>query len=176
MRRVRIEIKSEKEFIGDLMKIAEKIDRGEAEPTDEMVLCFENFETFSRLITPDRLKLISVIKQNEPIEIEDLAELVGMNTDLIEELKELEILGLVEFDNSRVRVPYEEIVINLKNPMRNTSKMIMVKRYGRLKNLKKLAKVLDELEEGEEEVIEGIDYVEVVIVSDEKPKREDVRE
>ena len=46
----------------------------------------------------------------------------------------------------------------------------MVKRYGRLKNLEELAKVLDELEEGEEVVIEGIDYVEVVIVSDEKSK------
>jgi predicted transcriptional regulator len=115
MKRVRIEIKSEKEFIGDLMKIAEKIDRGEAEPTDEMVLSFENFETFYRSITPDRLNLINVIKQNEPIEIEDLAELVGMNTEsLIEELRELEILGLVEFDNSKVKVPYEEIVINLK--------------------------------------------------------------
>jgi len=115
MKRVRIEIKSEKEFIGDLMKIAEKIDKGEAEPTDEMVLSFENFETFYRSITPDRLNLINVIKQNEPIEIEDLAELVGMNTEsLIKELKELEILGLVEFDNSKVKVPYEEIVINLK--------------------------------------------------------------
>jgi len=115
MKRVRIEIKSEKEFIGDLMKIAEKIDIGEAEPTDEMVLSFENFETFYRSITPDRLNLINVIKQNEPIEIEDLAELVGMNTEsLIKELKELEILGLVEFDNSKVKVPYEEIVINLK--------------------------------------------------------------
>ena len=115
MKRVRIEIKSEREFIEDLMKIAEKIDRGEAEPTDEMVLSFENFEVFYRSITPDRLNLINVIKQNEPIEIEDLAELVGMNTEsLIEELRELEILGLVEFDNSKVRVPYEEIVISLK--------------------------------------------------------------
>ena len=47
----------------------------------------------------------------------------------------------------------------------------MVKKYGRLKNLEELVKVLDELEEGEEAVVEGIDYVEVVIVSDEKPKR-----
>jgi len=47
----------------------------------------------------------------------------------------------------------------------------MVKRYGRLKNLEEFVKVLDEIEEGEEAVIEGIDYVEVVIVSDEKPKR-----
>jgi predicted transcriptional regulator len=126
MKRVRIEIKSEREFIEDLMKIAEKIDRGEAEPTDEMVLSFENFEVFYRSITPDRLNLINVIKQNEPIEIEDLAELVGMNTEsLIEELRELEILGLVEFDNSKVRVPYEEIVISLKMKpvIRKTSKL-----------------------------------------------------
>ena len=46
----------------------------------------------------------------------------------------------------------------------------MVKKFGRLKNLEELTKVLDELEEGEEAVIEGIDYVEIVIVSDEKPK------
>jgi len=46
----------------------------------------------------------------------------------------------------------------------------MVKKFGRLKNLEEFAKVLDELEEGEEAVIEGIDYVEVVIVSDEKHK------
>jgi hypothetical protein len=48
----------------------------------------------------------------------------------------------------------------------------MVKRYGRLKNLEELAKI--SLEEGEEAIIEGIDYVEVVIVSDEMPKRKDI--
>jgi len=115
MKRIRIEIKSEREFIEDLMKIAEKIDRGEAAPTDEIVLSFEDFETFYRSITPDRLKLINIIKQNEPIKIEYLAELVGIDIEkLINELKELETLGLVEFDNSKVKVPYEEIVVNLK--------------------------------------------------------------
>ncbi len=51
----------------------------------------------------------------------------------------------------------------------------MVKKFGRLKNLEEFAKVLDELEEGEEAVIEGIDYVEVVVVSDEKPKHKIVQ-
>jgi len=46
----------------------------------------------------------------------------------------------------------------------------MVKKFGRLKNLDELIKVLDELKEGEEAIIEGIDYVKVVVVSDEKPK------
>lgn len=114
MRRIRIEIKSEKEFIDDLVKIAEKIDRDEVEPTDEMVLSFESFEAFYRSITPDRLKLINIIK-NDPIDIDYLAKLVGMDIErLTEELRELEILGLVEFENSRVKVPYEEIIVNLK--------------------------------------------------------------
>jgi len=51
----------------------------------------------------------------------------------------------------------------------------MVKKFGRLKNLEEFAKVLEELEEGEEAVIEGIDYVEVVIVSDKIPKRKVVQ-
>ena len=44
----------------------------------------------------------------------------------------------------------------------------MVKRVGKLKDLGELAKI--ELKEGESEIVEGIEHVEVVIVSDEKPK------
>jgi len=44
----------------------------------------------------------------------------------------------------------------------------MTKRIGKLKNFEELAKI--ELEEGEEIIIDGIEHVEIVIVSDEKPK------
>lgn len=44
----------------------------------------------------------------------------------------------------------------------------MIKRVGKLKDLGELAKI--ELEEGEEIIVDGIEHVEVVIVSDEEPK------
>lgn len=51
--------------------------------------------------------------------------------------------------------------------------MIMAKKVGKLKDLGELAKI--ELEEGESVVVEGIEHVEVVIVSDEKPKHKAVQ-
>jgi len=44
----------------------------------------------------------------------------------------------------------------------------MTKRIGKLKDLEELAKI--ELKEGEEIVVDGIENIEIVIVSDEKPK------
>ncbi len=78
----------------------------------------EDMETVRKVLTPERIRIISMIKEKKPKSIYELAKMLGRNrSSVMRDLKHLTTLGLVEFDDSGRRnrkrpvVKYEEINI-----------------------------------------------------------------
>lgn len=44
---------------------------------DELILGFESFELLSKILTPERLKLIKAVRESKPASVSELARLLG---------------------------------------------------------------------------------------------------
>lgn len=119
-RKIRVEITPRKEAWKELLEVARKIDRGEDISYEKLV--FDSYEAFRRVMTPERLKILHVIREEEPKSIYELAKLLGRDRrNVIKDLEILEMLGLVEFEEEkhgkrrsrRPIVPYDEIEVSI---------------------------------------------------------------
>ena len=105
---------------GELIDVLRRVERGENVDYDE--LAFESYEAFRRVLTPERLRILQVIRSRSPRSIYELAKVLGRDRrSVIKDLKILELLGLVEFEeemrgkrrSKRPVVSYDEIVVSI---------------------------------------------------------------
>ena len=120
LKKIRVEITPRKESWKELLEVARKIDRGEDISYEKLV--FDSYEAFRRVMTPERLKILHVIREEQPKSIYELAKLLGRDRrNVIKDLEILEMLGLVEFEEEkhgkrrsrRPVVPYDEIEVSI---------------------------------------------------------------
>jgi len=115
-----VEITPRREAWKELLDVARKVDRGEDVSHERVV--FDSYEAFRRVMTPERLKVLHVIREKRPKSIYELAKLLDRDRrNVIKDLEMLEMLGLVEFEEEkhgkrRSRkpvVPYDEIEVSI---------------------------------------------------------------
>ncbi len=86
------------------------------EPTD--TVGFQSLSDLNKALTPERLKLISVIRESKPNSVKELASIVGRDMrNVYRDLKLLEGMGFVKLQKKgkevKPVVDYDEIVIKL---------------------------------------------------------------
>lgn len=120
LKKIRVEITPRKEVWKELLDVARKIDGGEDVSHEKLV--FDSYEAFRRVMTPERLKILHVIREEEPKSIYELAKLLDRDRrNVIKDLEILEMLDLVEFEEERRGkrksrrpiVPYDEIEVSI---------------------------------------------------------------
>ena len=65
------------EFEGSFNKMSRKSSKRSVKHEDELVLGFESFELLSKILTPERLKLIKAVRESKPASVSELARLLG---------------------------------------------------------------------------------------------------
>jgi len=120
MVKLRIEIGKKEESREELLKVAKRIDEGEDVEFEKIV--FESYEALRKVLTPERLKVLHVIKEKKPKSVYELAKLLGRDRrNVVKDLGILEMVGLVKFVEEKERgrkrkvpvVPYDEIEIGI---------------------------------------------------------------
>ncbi len=120
LKKIRVKIAPRKGSWEELLEVARKTDKGEDVSYEKLV--FESYEAFRKVLTPERLKILHVIREKEPKSVYELAKILGRNRrNVIKDLEILELLGLVEFEEEkrgkrksrRPVVPYNEIEVSI---------------------------------------------------------------
>src|SRR3989337_4574319 len=101
IKRVKIGIKSVKDFLDDFVKTGEAIERGE-KVKPEKGLYFESIEGFRKALTPKRLELLHIIKEKQPESLQDLSRLAKRDMkSIVTDIKILENLDLIDMKRKR---------------------------------------------------------------------------
>ncbi len=120
LKKIRVKIAPRKGSWEELLEVARKTDKGEDVSYEKLV--FESYEAFRKVLTPERLKIMHVIREKEPKSVYELAKILGRDRrNVIKDLEILELLGLVEFEEEkrgkrksrRPVVPYNEIEVSI---------------------------------------------------------------
>lgn len=105
--------------VENLLEVARKIDRGEDVKHEKVV--FESYEAFRSVLTPERLRILHVIKEYKPGSIYELSKILGRDRrNLMKDLELLETVGLIEMVDVPGRrkrktpvVSYDEIQVSI---------------------------------------------------------------
>jgi predicted transcriptional regulator len=121
-REVKIEVKPFGEAMEEVARVAEKLDEGKAiEKEDKIVV--ESLEALRKVLTPERLRLLHIVKKKKPESIYELAKLVERDRkSVVTDIEILEGLGLVEIieevkgkrKKSRPVVDYSRVEIGIE--------------------------------------------------------------
>jgi predicted transcriptional regulator len=109
------EITNKQEFLKELGKDWEAIDRGEQVPGSIHRLYFESAEMLSKILTRQRHNLLKTLHAHGALTVHALAALLGRNyKNVHQDVKILEESGLIERDNkNHIHAPYEKLTIEL---------------------------------------------------------------
>lgn len=95
-KKVRIGIKGINEVLDDFVETGESIEQGEKVKTDKGVY-FTSIEGFRKALTPKRLELLHIIKEQCPKSLQELARNSGRDIkSVVKDIEILEGLDLVE--------------------------------------------------------------------------------
>jgi predicted transcriptional regulator len=110
-RDLKIGIKSDKEFFGELKELAGRIDDGWVPEQAVERLYFDNLPSLLKHLTPKRFELLAELRRMGHSSINSLAKhLHRQYRNVFEDVKTMERLGLVEKDTSgHFYVPWDEI-------------------------------------------------------------------
>lgn len=108
-----VEIKSDKEVFEELRKTAHAIKVGKKiEKKDALI--FSGLKQMRSVLTPERLKLLHIIKESRPSNVYQLAKLVGKDySSIYKNVQALQELGLIELQENRPRVNYGKIRVEI---------------------------------------------------------------
>ena len=97
VKNIDIVIESEEDFCKRAQKVFSDLDEGILPDDQEEKLSFESLDSLRKVLTPKRLELLHIIKDEEPKSIYELAKLTQRNIKNIRnDLSKLEKLGLIE--------------------------------------------------------------------------------
>lgn len=109
MKRLTIKIGNRDEMIEKLKKAVE------TRTYMGSYVVFSDYETFSGTLTRNRLRMLeTLINQSEGLTVRALAEILGRNVRAVhDDLKTLEIHGLVVVERGNIHVPYDDLHIDV---------------------------------------------------------------
>jgi predicted transcriptional regulator len=115
-RDIKIGVKSDAEFFGELKDLAGRIDGGwlPEKPVDR--LCFDDLPSLLKHLTPKRFELLSELRRMKQSSINALASrLHRQYRNVFDDIKTMERLGLVDKNASgHYYVPWDEIDATFK--------------------------------------------------------------
>lgn len=117
VKKVKIGIKTTKEFLDEAQDVMEKVVKGEkAHKTTG--LYFENLSDMRKILTEKRLEVLKTIKDKHPESIYRLAKMLHRDLkNVLQDIKYLHNLGLVDLKETREKtipsVKYEKILFEI---------------------------------------------------------------
>jgi len=119
VKEIRIVVRPFEEDFDEVVDTFNKIERGEDVKDEKIVV--ESLDVLRKALTPERLRIIHVIKTKKPESIYELAKILGRDrASVTRDLEYLKLLGLIEFedvkdvrDKKKPVVTYDEIVISI---------------------------------------------------------------
>jgi predicted transcriptional regulator len=114
---VKIGIRSVESAMGDFVKTAEAIKRGEKVKKESGVY-FTSLEAFRKALTPQRLGLLRLIRESAPASLHELARLAHRNIkNVSDDVRYLAQVGLVDLREAEkkvsARVSYDKILLEI---------------------------------------------------------------
>lgn len=122
VKNVTIGIKSVEKVLEDAKDVMKKLERGEKVKKKKPGIYFESLEVMRKAITPERVRILKVIKEKHPDSIYKLAKLLGRNLkNVSDDVHYLAELGLIELgkgkSNGREKiiplVSYDKILLEI---------------------------------------------------------------
>ena len=115
MRKIKIVVRPFEEDLEEVVEAFKKVERREFEEGEEKIVV-DSLDTLRRVLTPERLRILHVIKTRKPESIYELAKILGRDrSSVMKDLEYLRLLGLVEFEEldrkKKPIVTYDEIII-----------------------------------------------------------------
>lgn len=99
-KRLRIEIQSIEDQIRETARVIEQVEKGRP-LKPQRKLTFESIEVLRQVLTPERLRLLRIIRREKPGSIYELAKLAGRDRSAVTtDLDVLVQLGLVHLDKA----------------------------------------------------------------------------
>lgn len=122
VKNVTIGIKSIEEVLGDAKSIMKKLESGEKVKKKKPGIYFDSLETMRKAITPERVKILQVIRGRHPKSIYELAKLINRNLkNVSDDVHYLAELGLLELEKAKTNgrekttpmVKYDKILLEI---------------------------------------------------------------
>ena len=102
VREIKIEVKPLDEEIKDLASKIEKISKGKKVSKEEKII-FNSIEDLRKFLTPERIRLIHIIKTKKPHSIYKLAKLLGRDRKSVTiDLDILKAIGLIDLKKKSI--------------------------------------------------------------------------
>ena len=102
VKNVTIGIKSIEEVLEGAKEVMKKLERGEKVRKKKPGIYFESLEVIRKAITPERVKILKVIKEKHPESIYELAKLLHRNLkNVSDDVHYLAELGLIELEKGK---------------------------------------------------------------------------
>lgn len=102
VKNVTIGIKSIEEVLNSAKDVMKKIDEGEKVRKRKPGIYFESLEVMRKAITPERVKILKVIREKHPESIYELAKLLHRNLkNVSDDVHYLADLGLIELEKGK---------------------------------------------------------------------------
>ena len=102
VREIKIEVKPLDEEIKDLASKIEKISKGKKISKEEKII-FNSIEDLRKFLTPERIRLIRIIKTKKPHSIYKLAKLLGRDRKSVTiDLDILKTIGLIDLKKKTI--------------------------------------------------------------------------
>jgi predicted transcriptional regulator len=120
VKNIRLEIKSESEFINEAKGVMRKLSKG-TNVKSKSVISFESLAVMRKFITDERLRILTTIKKHHPSSIYELAKILKRDTkNVSNDVNYLEGIGLLEVkktnkgrSKSTPMVSYDKILLEI---------------------------------------------------------------
>ena|SRR5258705_10251946 len=121
VKRVKIGVRPPGTIFNEAAEIIGQIETGQRVSTQGEWLYFSNVRDIGKVLTPKRLELLKLIREQRPESVRSVAELTGRNVkNVAEDLALLASLGLVEMEarsgpgkKKAPRVSYETLTVEV---------------------------------------------------------------
>ena len=120
VRKIKDIVRSLEEDLEEIVDALKRVERGEEFHEEKIVV--ESLDVLRKILTPERLRILQVIRSEKPGSIYELAKLLDRDrAAVVRDLEYLQQLGLVEFEEEkhgkrrsrRPIVPYDEIEVSI---------------------------------------------------------------
>jgi predicted transcriptional regulator len=117
VKKIHIGIKDLKSSLDDFVRVAEAIERGEKVKKTRGIY-FTSMEAFRKVLTPQRMNLLRLIRAEKPASLHELARLSRRNIkNVSDDVKYLTQVGLVEVKESGKKISamvnYDKILLEI---------------------------------------------------------------
>ena len=119
VKEIKVIIRPLEEDLDEVVEAFKRIERREEFEEEKIVV--ESLDVLRKILTPERMRILQVIKNEKPNSIYELAKLLGRDrAAVIRDLEVLQKIGLVEISEEKDEkgrkkpiVPYDEIVVKI---------------------------------------------------------------